>query len=119
MYMLALSLDLIKRASTPEQRFLHAMRSIGVPITVTSAVNFGVFFTMWAASDLPAVYDIGTTGMIATATLYLTLMISYSMLVYFDLLRRTDGRFECLCCVKRRRNDGGSVGPRKSGIFKE
>jgi len=101
MYMLILSVDATDAALTPERRFVQAMRSVGVPITVTSAVNFGVFLTLFIVSDLPAIYDVGVTGMICTSTTFFTLMVSFSALVYLDLLRRTAGRMDFgLCCFK-------------------
>mmetsp|Transcript_84481 Transcript_84481/g.180985 ORF Transcript_84481/g.180985 Transcript_84481/m.180985 type:complete len:1176 (-) Transcript_84481:199-3726(-) len=101
MYMLILSVDSTDAALTPEQRFVKAMRSVGVPITVTSIVNFGVFLTLFVVSDLPAIFDVGVTGMICTSTTYFTLMVSFSALVYLDLVRRTAGRMDFgLCCLK-------------------
>eukprot|EP00930_Biecheleria_cincta_P035013 TRINITY_DN24123_c0_g1_i1.p1 TRINITY_DN24123_c0_g1~~TRINITY_DN24123_c0_g1_i1.p1 ORF type:complete len:1203 (-),score=150.86 TRINITY_DN24123_c0_g1_i1:144-3752(-) len=101
MYMLILSVDTTDAGLSPDQRFLKAMRSVGVPITVTSVVNFGVFLTLFVVSDLPAIYDIGVTGMVCTSTTFLMLMVSFSALVYLDLLRRTARRMDCgFCCIK-------------------
>merc|ERR1719221_1094929 len=99
--MLILSTDTTDVALTAEQRWVKAMRSVGVPITVTSMVNFGIFLTLFLVSDLPAIYDVGVTGMICTITTYFTMMVSFSALVYLDLVRRSAGRMDFgLCCIK-------------------
>lgn len=100
MYMLILATGIAGSPADVQGILLKALKSVGVPITVTAAVNFGVFLTLWAASDLPAIVSIGITGMIATGTLYFTMILSVSAMVYLDMKRRAGGRMELLCCFK-------------------
>jgi len=99
MFMLALSSQTVESGCTP-QAFAKAFANVAVPITMTSLVNAAMFAIMAFTSDIGAVYQAGYTGLMATAILYLTMLISFSALVYLDSQRRAGSRYDLLPCRK-------------------
>merc|ERR1711959_214005 len=99
MFMLALSSQTVAAGGTP-QAFAEAFSNVAVPVTMTSLVNAAMFAIMSFTSDIRAVYQAGYTGLMATVILHLTMLISFSALVFLDSQRRAASRYECLPCWK-------------------
>jgi hypothetical protein len=99
MFMLALSSRTVQAGNTSEA-FAEAFANVAVPVTMTSLVNAAMFGIMSFTSDIRAVYQAGYTGLIATLILHLTMLLSFSALVYLDSQRRSALRYECLPCRK-------------------
>jgi hypothetical protein len=109
MFMLALSTKLAESSDGSANSFAHGFSKVALPITMTSLVNAAMFAIMSFASDIRAVYQAGYTGLIATVILYLTMLISFSALVFIDGQRRSSGRYECLPCVKAARPEDANA----------
>jgi hypothetical protein len=100
MFMLTLSTKFSEASDGSAQSFVQGFTKVALPITMTSLVNASMFAIMSFASDIRAVYHAGYTGLIATLILYLTMLLSFSALVFIDGQRRASGRYDCLPCQK-------------------
>jgi hypothetical protein len=76
---------------------------------MTSLVNAAMFAIMSFTSDIRAVYQAGYTGLMATVILLLTMLLSFSALVYLDAQRRAASRYEFLPCMKATARKEGST----------
>merc|ERR1712054_263213 len=99
MFMLALSSQTVSGGSAADA-FAQAFANVAVPVTMTSLVNAAMFAIMSFTSDIRAVYQAGYTGLMATVILLLTMLLSFSALVYLDAQRRTASRYDFLPCMK-------------------
>jgi predicted RND superfamily exporter protein len=99
MFMMALSSQTVE-AGRAKQAFAQAFANVAVPITMTSLVNAAMFAIMSFCSDIRAVYHAGYTGLMATVILHLTMLLSFSALVYLDSQRQVAARYDCLPCLK-------------------
>eukprot|EP00450_Noctiluca_scintillans_P003551 CAMPEP_0194489092 /NCGR_PEP_ID=MMETSP0253-20130528/8762_1 /TAXON_ID=2966 /ORGANISM="Noctiluca scintillans" /LENGTH=1111 /DNA_ID=CAMNT_0039329519 /DNA_START=37 /DNA_END=3368 /DNA_ORIENTATION=- len=84
MYMMTLSTDLYD--GRPWPRFKKAMETVILPISMSTGVNLAVFATIWFMIDIPAVSQVGQSGMITTVMFFSVLMISFAPLVYLVLV---------------------------------
>merc|ERR1719478_712561 len=92
------------------QAFAHAFANVASPVTMTSLVNAAMFAIMSFTSDIRAVYQAGYTGLMATVILLLTMLLSFSPLVYLDSRRRAALRFDFLPCLRASaRKDGKTL----------
>jgi hypothetical protein len=109
MFMLTLSTKLAESSDSNSENFVQGFARVALPITMTSLVNAAMFAIMSFASDIRAVYQAGYTGLIATIILYLTMLFSFSALVFLDGQRRASGRYDCLPCRKAAQQEDGTV----------
>jgi len=63
-----------------------AMETVILPISMSTGVNLAVFATIWFMIDIPAVSQVGQSGMITTVMFFSVLMISFAPLVYLVLV---------------------------------
>jgi hypothetical protein len=108
MFMLTLSTKTVQDGSSPQDRFAQAFANVAIPITMTSLVNLAMFAIMAFGTDIRAIYQAGYTGLIATVMLYLTMLLSFSGLIYLDAQRRAARRYECLPCFSAREGSSKS-----------
>lgn len=83
--------------------FLHAMKEVFVPVTMTSLVNAGMFALM-CINDVPAIYLTAQVALISVIFLYLTIICCFTAWSYLDMRRQVDNRYDVVMCVKA--NDG-------------
>jgi len=108
MYILVLAEEDLSHVADLEERFLTAFSNVGFPITMTSLVNAGMFLMLAIGTDVPAIYNAGYAGLLAAATLFLTMIVSFPAVLYMDMRRREASRTDCLPCV--RATSGGTQG---------
>eukprot|EP00933_Yihiella_yeosuensis_P057651 TRINITY_DN5761_c0_g1_i4.p1 TRINITY_DN5761_c0_g1~~TRINITY_DN5761_c0_g1_i4.p1 ORF type:complete len:1207 (-),score=263.33 TRINITY_DN5761_c0_g1_i4:401-4021(-) len=97
MYVIAFAIK--QKGSTSLEAFASAMQGVAIPVTMTSAVNAGMFGIM-LVSSIPAVYETAKTALYAIGLLYLTMMTAFPACCYLDLRRQASKRRDCLCCMR-------------------
>jgi hypothetical protein len=101
MFMLACSDTTVEGGSDNiAENFPKAFANVAIPVTMTSLVNGSMFLILWVTSDIRAVYEAGVTGLLSTMILYVTMLLSFSQLVYLDNKRQSALRFDGLICMK-------------------
>uniref|UniRef100_A0A6V2M2U5 SSD domain-containing protein n=1 Tax=Ditylum brightwellii TaxID=49249 RepID=A0A6V2M2U5_9STRA len=83
--------------------FIATMKHVVVPVSMTSMVNFCMFSVM-NISDIPGVYTIARTAMIAVAFLWATIILCFPAYCYLDTKRQEAGRVDVLFCIKKRQD---------------
>lgn len=100
-------------AETPVKRLEAAISEIWSPVTMTSLMNVICFSIMALASDLPAVYLAGCTGIMGVGLCYSMVITFYVAVTYLDLVRKDSRRMDGLCCLKS--NSEEKMQPTASG----
>mmetsp|Transcript_6497 Transcript_6497/g.11998 ORF Transcript_6497/g.11998 Transcript_6497/m.11998 type:complete len:1158 (+) Transcript_6497:123-3596(+) len=91
--------------NTPEEKLEATIDEVLSPITMTSLMNFILFLLMSVGSDIPGVYLAGVTGMVGIGLAYLTMITSYTSVMYLDIRRRDAQRYDLLCCIKSKKEE--------------
>ncbi len=104
------NMDIAKRSA-------KALARAGASITVTSLTDL-VAFGISASSSLPALASFCAYAAVGILFLWIFASTFFTATLVFDERRQRDNRRECLCCLKRGKDndDEGKVGFEENGI---
>jgi len=86
------------------ESFMHAMKEVIIPVTMTSLVNAGMFAIM-NLNDIPAVYLTAQVALISVVFLYLTIAFCFPAWCWVDMRRQQAGRCDVLVCKQAKARD--------------
>lgn len=97
-------LSLLQNGGDTFAGYLQAFKRVMIPVTMTSLVNAGMF-AMTITSSLPACFETGKTAVVCVLLQFITIVTSFPVLCYLDMVRQRNKRLEIICCVKGKRED--------------